>query len=925
MITIIMLQAMLQASVPPHRRVLEMLKRGEIQTPYYMKHAKELRARGYNAPWRAEPVPGSGLSRSPGRSLGAAVSPADAATFYALIVLVSFKESEGDLPYVWRADPTIFDSLMFGRQPGSLWDYYDKASYGRFNLTTEDLPSAIGVVQADCTMAWYTNGENGMGDTERSVSALVAEVAAKIDDGRLDFSIYDNNDDGEVDAFFLVHAGPGAEYTGSDDHIWSHASSTSKRYNTHDGVYVSRYSTEPEYWDSVDVVTKKTDMTIGVFAHEMGHSFFGLPDLYDTDLTSEGLGSWSLMSAGSWNGNPAGPGGESPALPDAWSAIEMRFATAINVTANVMAQEINNAADSDEIYRLWNGGDGGQEYFLVQNRQQKGYDTYLPGSGLAIFHIDEAVHGNDSEWFPTLQPDLHYKVALEQADGLWDLEHKVQRGDDGDLYPGFTVNRAFGSFTVPDSRKYDDEFSYVRISNISDPADIMTADLAVFPDPVVVTAPGAIAVTVDEAGTDIQILIIDNTEGSTDLAYEIELSDSARTDSLFNTQSYDWLTISSDSGTVAAGSSVEIDVTINAGALPSDIYQAFIHILNNDPDVLDQVVDVQMAVTPMGVANITALTDFPDDGGRMLDIAWEASIDDNASSTNPVAYYRVWLRDAGDNPLLIEQPVMVNGTAGWGTYIDSIAATEAASYTAMVPTHQDSNAVDQNWSYLKVSAHTAHNSVVPSFSTVTRGYSIDSQGPGSPTNLSIASMIDSIVVAWQFDLAANHDFSHFNVYRDTLSTFEPDVTLPYGIAGSSNSFVDLHGVNKRIYYYQVAAVDINGNIGELSSPTDGGYLETEPGPALPAQYALGQNYPNPFNPTTTISLEIPKTGRVELIVYDLLGREVVKLVDGVIEPGKFIIRWSGRDARGAAVPSGIYFARMHAARYSKTIKMLLLK
>ncbi|UCD38508.1 MAG: T9SS type A sorting domain-containing protein [Fidelibacterota bacterium] len=93
-----------------------------------------------------------------------------------------------------------------------------------------------------------------------------------------------------------------------------------------------------------------------------------------------------------------------------------------------------------------------------------------------------------------------------------------------------------------------------------------------------------------------------------------------------------------------------------------------------------------------------------------------------------------------------------------------------------------------------------------------------------------------------------------------------------------------------------------------------------PGDVLPAEFALHQNYPNPFNPVATIEYELPQGSDVSLIVYDILGREVARLVDGYIEPGYHQVQWDGRE-----FASGIYIARLLAAEYSKSIKMVLLK
>jgi PKD repeat protein len=102
---------------------------------------------------------------------------------------------------------------------------------------------------------------------------------------------------------------------------------------------------------------------------------------------------------------------------------------------------------------------------------------------------------------------------------------------------------------------------------------------------------------------------------------------------------------------------------------------------------------------------------------------------------------------------------------------------------------------------------------------------------------------------------------------------------------------------------------------------------TEPdGYGPPSSYELSQNYPNPFNANTVIMFTVPRDGAVTIAVYDILGREVVKLVNGeVFAAGVKSIAWDGLDSRGNDVPGGLYFYRMVAADFSETRKMVLLK
>jgi hypothetical protein len=94
---------------------------------------------------------------------------------------------------------------------------------------------------------------------------------------------------------------------------------------------------------------------------------------------------------------------------------------------------------------------------------------------------------------------------------------------------------------------------------------------------------------------------------------------------------------------------------------------------------------------------------------------------------------------------------------------------------------------------------------------------------------------------------------------------------------------------------------------------------------VPTTFELAQNYPNPFNPTTTIGFSLPHQEYVVLIVYDMLGHEVNRLVDGEMSPGTFKVTWNGDAKNGAKVSSGVYFYRLHAGSFNTVKKMLMLK
>jgi titin len=311
------------------------------------------------------------------------------------------------------------------------------------------------------------NNDNGFGAYPQNAQRLTEDVVNLVDP-IVDFSQYDSDNDGTVEGLFIIHSGRGAEYGGGSGDIWSHAWGTHTQPHL-DGVWIRQYSMEPEYWSSYG------DMTCGVYAHEMGHAVFGLPDFYDTGYDSRGLGKWSLMAGGSWNGSL----GNSPAHPDAWSRVAMGVVSVTNITSSQSGVSIPRIETTPTIFRLWTGGAAGTQYFLVENRQQTGYDAGIPSNGLLIYHIDDAFRGNNSQWYPGMAGTSHYQVAIEPADGAWHLEHNNNDGDSGDPFPGSSTNRNFNDATTPNSRNYASASTWVSVNNISNSGATMTADFSV--------------------------------------------------------------------------------------------------------------------------------------------------------------------------------------------------------------------------------------------------------------------------------------------------------------------------------------------------------------------------------------------------------------------------------------------------------------
>lgn len=94
---------------------------------------------------------------------------------------------------------------------------------------------------------------------------------------------------------------------------------------------------------------------------------------------------------------------------------------------------------------------------------------------------------------------------------------------------------------------------------------------------------------------------------------------------------------------------------------------------------------------------------------------------------------------------------------------------------------------------------------------------------------------------------------------------------------------------------------------------------------IPLKYELHQNYPNPFNPSTTIKYDLKNDGKVSLVIYDIIGREVIKLVDWNEEAGYKSVTWDGRNKTGSQISSGVYFYTLRTGDFVKTVKMVFVK
>jgi M6 family metalloprotease-like protein len=410
------------------------------------------------------------LTRGASQEIHNVVSPTGAANIP--VILVNFSDR------ATRYTVDDFDTLLFGVGNRSMKAYYEEVSYGAFSVSAG--PAGVQGWHALTKGHDYYGSNDASGDDQWPGDLVYESVA--LTDGTVDFSVYDKDGDCYVDVVNIVHQGSGEEAGGPSTDIWSHRWSISGAqyhgrsnygaYTTNDAcpaggfIKIDDYVIQPETY-------RGQLHTVGVFVHEYGHAL-GLPDLYDTDYSSNGVGRWGVMAGGSW-ASTEGLGGDTPVHFSAWSKYELGWVVPTLVTSTLVSEQIDQSATTSDVYKFLSG----TEYFLVENRQQAGFDAGLVGSGLAIWHVDTAKTNNKDECYPPSDCSYsHYKVALVQADNLWELEKNLNKGDGGDLYPGSSANHEFSSTSSPNSDLYNGNVSSVNITDISASAATMSATLS---------------------------------------------------------------------------------------------------------------------------------------------------------------------------------------------------------------------------------------------------------------------------------------------------------------------------------------------------------------------------------------------------------------------------------------------------------------
>jgi len=203
-------------------------------------------------------------------------------------------------------------------------------------------------------------------------------------------------------------------------------------------------------------------------------------------------------------------------------------------------------------------------------------------------------------------------------------------------------------------------------------------------------------------------------------------------------------------------------------------------------------------------------------------------------------------------------------------------------------------------------------------SNIARDFETPLQSPDIVLPVNGAELLDSIVVfvwksvenASEYNLIISYDSSFSDIIEDRIVQDTVLIkTLPQ---------------NDSTFYWKLRAKSIWNKWGENSVTrnfTMGKIgIEEVNNSSIPANISLQQNYPNPFNPSTEISFDLPSSESVKLIIYDIGGKEVERVVDERLQPGSYSVTWDAH-----SYPSGVYFYKLHVGDYIEAKKMILLK
>jgi M6 family metalloprotease-like protein len=413
-----------------------------------------------------------------GGPLGAPPSRGTVGDFVGLCLLIDFSD---DPATISRDEVDRFCNQQgytgFGNH-GSVYDYFVENSLGRFRYRNV----VAAYYRARNPKTYYTDPGIEFGTRARQ---LIKEALDHLKSTGFNFAQLTVDNEGYVYATNVYYAGTCPNNW--SEGLWPHAWALAAPYDLGSG----RKAFDYQFTDMGH------ELALGTFCHENGHMVCDYPDLYDYGYESSGVGAFCLMCAG-------GRDEKNPTHISAYLKRASGWSSSVTPITHGAHLHLTAGQNQFAIYAK-----SPTEYFLVENRVQKGRDASLPDEGLAVWHVDELGSNNNEQ----MTASSHYELSLEQADGRFDLERsRSQIGDAQDLFRRSNKDQ-FSSTTVPNSKWWDGTVSNLELYEISEAGNSMEFRAKQFGDGTVrkVSSPAAAipddsatgvkdAITVTEAG-----------------------------------------------------------------------------------------------------------------------------------------------------------------------------------------------------------------------------------------------------------------------------------------------------------------------------------------------------------------------------------------------------------------------------------------
>lgn len=329
-----------------------------------------------------------------------------------------------------------------GNFKGSVADYFKAQSNGKFEMNFDVMgPYTLG------EQAFYGKNEGGQQDV--NVQAMISGCLGKAAAEGIDFSPYDWDGDGQMEMVFVVYAGRGEATGGGDNTIWPHKGRMTNPVKCGNKTLIN-------YACSNELSTSNEVDGIGTICHEFSHCF-GYPDAYDTNYTGlYGMGTWDLMCQGNYNGN-----GFTPAGYTAYEKYAAGWITPIELKENTSVSGMKPLAEGGDAY-IFKNPNNSDEYYLIENRQKKGWDAGLAGSGIIINHIDYNLKAWNYNTPNSMMSGIndHERITLIPADNI-----KSDKNEENDPWPYGNKNRLANN-TTPACTSYNLNTDGTKLMNI---------------------------------------------------------------------------------------------------------------------------------------------------------------------------------------------------------------------------------------------------------------------------------------------------------------------------------------------------------------------------------------------------------------------------------------------------------------------------